>query len=126
MLYTIIYGRRNYKLARETCFQKLFIVLMVSVTVLRFSTFSREIAACEMKFVYTLSIFSQNTIERSIMEAVYMKCACIEAMSKFFSKCGIDLLAILQKSLDRALFLYNFIREVRSNGVRGSITIMHI
>ena len=38
----------------------------------------------------------------------------------------IDLLAILQKSLDRALFLYKFIREVRSSGVRGSITIMHI
>ena len=38
----------------------------------------------------------------------------------------IDLLAILQKSLDRALFLYNFIREVRSSGVRGSIAIMHI
>ena len=38
----------------------------------------------------------------------------------------IDLLAILRKSLDRALFLYNFIREVRSSGVRGSITIMHI
>ena len=34
----------------------------------------------------------------------------------------IDLLAILQKSLDRALFLYNFIRKVRSSGVRGSIT----
>ena len=30
------------------------------------------------------------------------------------------------KSLDRALFLYNFIREVRSSGVRGSITIMQI
>ena len=38
----------------------------------------------------------------------------------------IDLLAILQKSLDRALFLYNFIREVRRSGVRGSITIMQI
>ena len=38
----------------------------------------------------------------------------------------IDLLATLEKSLDRALFLYNFIREVRSSGVRGSITIMHI
>ena len=37
----------------------------------------------------------------------------------------IHLLAILQKSLDRALFLYNFIREVRSSGVRESITIMH-
>ena len=38
----------------------------------------------------------------------------------------IDLLAILQKSLDRALFLYNFIREVRSSGVRASITILGI
>ena len=38
----------------------------------------------------------------------------------------IDLLAILQKSLDRAIFLYNFIREVRSSGVRASNTIVHI
>ena len=38
----------------------------------------------------------------------------------------IDLLAILQKILDRALFLYNFIRELRSSGVRSSITIVHI
>ena len=37
-----------------------------------------------------------------------------------------DLLAILQKSLDRALSLYNSIREVRSSGVKGSITIMHV
>ena len=39
---------------------------------------------------------------------------------------SIDLLAILQKSLDRALFLYNFIREVRLSGVRASIAIVHI
>ena len=38
----------------------------------------------------------------------------------------IDLLAIQQKSLDRALFLYIFIREVRSSGVKASITIVHI
>ena len=42
------------------------------------------------------------------------------------SKVSIDLLAIQQKSLDRALFLYIFIREVRSSGVRASITIVHI
>ena len=30
-----------------------------------------------------------------------------------------DLLAILQKSLDQALFLYNFIRELRSSGIRA-------
>ena len=40
--------------------------------------------------------------------------------------CLIDLLAILQKSLDRALFLYIFINEARSSGVRASITIVHI
>ena len=39
---------------------------------------------------------------------------------------AIDLLAILEKSLDRALFLYIFIREVRSSGVRAYITIVHI
>ena len=38
----------------------------------------------------------------------------------------IDLLAILQKSLDRALSLYIFIRKVRLSGVRSSITIVHI
>ena len=38
----------------------------------------------------------------------------------------IDLLAIQQKSLDRALFLYIFIHEIRLSGVRASITIVHI
>ena len=38
----------------------------------------------------------------------------------------IDLLAILQKSLDRALFLYIFIHEVRLSGVRPCISIVHI
>ena len=37
-----------------------------------------------------------------------------------------DLLAILQKSLDRELFLYIFMQEVRSSGVRASITIAYI
>ena len=39
---------------------------------------------------------------------------------------SIDLSAILQKSLDRALFLIIFIQEARSSGVRASITIVHI
>ena len=39
---------------------------------------------------------------------------------------AIDLLAILQKSLDRALFLYIFIHEVRLSGVRPSIGVVHI
>ena len=38
----------------------------------------------------------------------------------------IDLLAIQQKSMDRALFLYSFIHEIRLSGVRASITIVHI
>ena len=42
------------------------------------------------------------------------------------TRLAIDLLAIQEKSLDRALFLYIFIREVRSSGVRASITIVHI
>ena len=38
----------------------------------------------------------------------------------------IDRLAILQKGLDRALFLYNFLLDVRSSGVRASFIIVHI
>ena len=38
----------------------------------------------------------------------------------------IDLSAVQQKSLDRALFLYISIHENRSIGVRASITIAHI
>ena len=34
----------------------------------------------------------------------------------------IDLLAIQQKSLDRALSLYIYVSEIRSSGVRASIT----
>ena len=37
-----------------------------------------------------------------------------------------DLLAILQKRLDRALFSYIFIHDVRSSGVRASISIVPI
>ena len=38
----------------------------------------------------------------------------------------LDLLAILQKSLDRAIFLYIFIHKIRLSGVRTSISIVHI
>ena len=38
----------------------------------------------------------------------------------------IDLLAILQKSLDRAIFLYTFILEARLSGVKAFISIAHI
>ena len=39
---------------------------------------------------------------------------------------AMDPLAIQQKSVDRALFLYILIHEIRSSGVRASITIVHI
>ena len=38
----------------------------------------------------------------------------------------IDLLVILQKSLDRALFSYIFIQDARSNGARASVTMVHV
>ena len=59
-----------------------------------------------------------NRIPRSILAQIYLR-----LRFKFHT---IDLLAILQKSLNRALFLYNFIREIRSSGVRASTTIVHI
>ena len=46
--------------------------------------------------------------------------------SKEYQRLPIDLLAILQKSVDRAIFLYKFIREVRYSGVTASIAIVHI
>ena len=61
-----------------------------------------------------------------------------EALAKEISSCQehtpfaegelviIDLLAILQNILDRALFLYIFIHKVRSSGVRASITVVQI
>ena len=49
-----------------------------------------------------------------------------EVLFLCFILSAIDLLAILPKSLDRALFLYIFIHDVRLSGVRASITIVHI
>ena len=50
----------------------------------------------------------------------------IENSITFAVNIVIDLLAILQKSLDRAIFLYNFIYEARLTAVRASIAIVHI
>ena len=55
-----------------------------------------------------------------------MKSSILSEWERLSSLSTIDLLAILEKSLDRAIFLYNFIREVRLNGVRASIAIVHI
>ena len=60
---------------------------------------------------------------------VYYHCVLFVALLHSYTSalhCIIDLLAILQKSLNRALILYNSICEIRSSGVRGSIAIMHI
>ena len=76
------------------------------------------------------AVFSKSTIFKSCWQNnVPFSCereAYPSHFSPFSNSAGIDLLAILQKSLDRALFLYISIREVRSSGVRASITIMHI
>ena len=45
---------------------------------------------------------------------------------QFVEELEIDLLAILRKSLDRAVSLYIFIREVRLSGARVSIIIFRI
>ena len=50
----------------------------------------------------------------------------IQILENLGKHLSIDLLAIQQKSLDRALFLYIFIHEIRSSGVRASIIIVHI
>ena len=52
-------------------------------------------------------------------------CAAIFSLGTL-SNHPIDLFAILRESLDRALFLYIFIRGARSRGVRTSASIMHI
>ena len=53
----------------------------------------------------------------------------IGALNLALFSCGtqlIDVLAIQQKTLDRALFLYIFIRKALSIGVRTAITFLHI
>ena len=49
-----------------------------------------------------------------------------DVAQKMFPFKAIDLLAILQKSLVQAIFLYFFIHKVRLNGVRASIRIVRI
>ena len=70
---------------------------------------------------------NQNTV---ILKLIEMSNICHDRFAanypKFLSSDLIDLLAILQKSLERAIFLYNFIREARLSGVRASIAIVHI
>ena len=70
--------------------------------------------------------FSGFTLKNAIATEVsfVMNRRILKRNSKFGP---IDLfLAILRKSLDRAIFLYIFIREARLNGVRASIAIVHI
>ena len=58
-----------------------------------------------------------NTVSNSKLKPDLCNCVKIEI---------IDLLAIQQRSLDRAFFSYIFMGEVRLSGVRTSITIVHI
>ena len=69
------------------------------------------------------SIWTHNVTMKRLTISVRVKISRVGAAR---TKSLIDLLAILQKSLDRAIFLYNFIREVRQSGVRASIAIVHI
>ena len=59
-------------------------------------------------------------MENSVSLSCLMIC-CGQNQMKISGK--IDLLAIQQKSLDRALFSYIFMHEVRSSGVRASILL---
>ena len=71
------------------------------------------------------AVYTQRLMPRP---SSYMRipCLCIYIIFTFRKLLAIDLLAIQQKSLDRALFLYIFIYEIRPSGVRASITIVHI
>ena len=51
-------------------------------------------------------------ILKATQQVKLLCCVCPEAL---------DLLAILQKSLDRAVFFYIFISEVRLNGVKADL-----
>ena len=55
----------------------------------------------------------QETIAYEISNVGCSHTGQIYLVGSFQNNRLIDLLAILQKSLDRAIFLYNFIREVR-------------
>ena len=48
---------------------------------------------------------------------------CYNTCKNHWNTQAIDLLAILRKSLDRALFLDIFVHEARLNGVRASIIL---
>ena len=88
----------------------------------------------------TYRVTQQNDLMQSIIEKLvrglwkcFKHCSVAKRLPytmsvfyHFFQHLRMDLLAIQQKSLDRALFLYIFIHEIRSSGVRASITIVHI
>ena len=72
-----------------------------------------------------LLLYGQGKGRNSVMQLEWLKTFECDVIIGYYYPV-IDSLSFLQKSLDRALFLYNLIHEVRSSGVRGSITIMHI
>ena len=75
--------------------------------------------------------FEKRSNENSITEKLYFFYFTMVLIMRFMPFSGSyarprDLLAIQEKSLDRASFLYVFIREVRSSGVSAPISIVRI
>ena len=85
----------------------------------------KKLDAAEMWFIRRMMRISwtEKRSNKSILKEINTERSLIKTIRK---KPGIDLLAILQKSLDRAIFLYNFIHEARLSAVRASIAIVHI
>ena len=69
----------------------------------------------------SLAFSSVVTLPKSAQWPVSLMCSLMAE-----GDVSIDILAIQQKSLDRALFLNIFIREIRPSDGRASITIVHI
>ena len=68
----------------------------------------------------------QPRFESMLIVVVAAFCMRLDQSVERFDHDPIDLLAILRKSLDRAIFLYKFIHENRKSGVTASIAIVHI
>ena len=83
-----------------------------------------EILNCQSKANLDVkSLFGKITYLLEIYVRFWSSIAYLPLKFRFDT---IDLFAIHEKSLDRALFLYIFIHEVRLSGVRASIIIVYI
>ena len=91
----------------------------------------RTSAACQRKLRTALTLnylYGLNSFKLPYSkDALKVFYSCSKNKVKFVDfSCTIDILAIQQKSLDRALILYIFIPEIRSSGVRAVIIIVHV